>query len=50
MKINKIKFKYIIRGMIKKGDACYKAFTSRGWKWGGNWKNSKDYQHFEKIQ
>lgn len=39
-----------VKGMIKKGDACYKAFTSRGWKWGGNWKNSKDYQHFEKIQ
>lgn len=39
-----------VKGMIKKGDACYKAFTSRGWKWGGNWKSSKDYQHFEKVK
>lgn len=33
---------------IKKDDPCYKAFTSRGFTWGGEWKNSKDYQHFEK--
>lgn len=25
-----------------------KAFLARGWKWGGNWKSLKDYQHFEK--
>lgn len=35
------------KGMIKKNDAVYKAFTSRGWTWGGNW-NNPDYQHFEK--
>ncbi|WP_228354196.1 M15 family metallopeptidase [Variimorphobacter saccharofermentans] len=29
-------------------DPCYKAFISRGFTWGGSWKNSKDYQHFEK--
>lgn len=34
-------------GMIKEGDDCYNAFTSRGWTWGGNWKYP-DYQHFEK--
>lgn len=34
---------------IRKGDACYEAFISRGFTWGGDWKNSKDYQHFEKI-
>lgn len=33
---------------IKKDDPCYKAFTKRGFTWGGEWKNSKDYQHFEK--
>lgn len=33
---------------IRKDDPCYKAFTSRGFTWGGEWKNSKDYQHFEK--
>ncbi|CRZ35788.1 D-alanyl-D-alanine carboxypeptidase-like protein [Herbinix hemicellulosilytica] len=34
---------------IKKDDPCYKAFINRGFTWGGEWKNSKDYQHFEKI-
>lgn len=34
-------------GMIQVGDDCYNAFTSRGWSWGGHWKNP-DYQHFEK--
>lgn len=33
---------------IKKDDPCYKAFTSRGFTWGGDWKSKKDYQHFEK--
>ncbi|MEZ2657768.1 M15 family metallopeptidase [Aneurinibacillus aneurinilyticus] len=36
------------KGMIMKGDACYNAFKKRGWSWGGEWKSSKDYQHFEK--
>lgn len=35
-------------GMIVEGDACYNAFTSRGWIWGGHWPNP-DYQHFEKA-
>jgi hypothetical protein len=34
---------------IKKGDPCYKAFISRGFTWGGDWENSKDYQHFQKM-
>lgn len=33
---------------IRKNDPCYKAFISRGFTWGGEWKNSKDYQHFQK--
>lgn len=33
---------------IERGDACYRAFTKRGFTWGGNWKSLKDYQHFEK--
>lgn len=37
-----------VKGMITKGDACYNAFTKRGWTWGGEWSNLKDYQHFEK--
>ncbi len=34
---------------IRKGDSCYEAFVSRGFTWGGAWKSSKDYQHFQKI-
>ncbi len=29
-------------------DLCYKEFTRHGFRWGGHWKHSKDYQHFEK--
>lgn len=39
-------------GLIKEGDACHKAFTSRGWEWGGSWKDpnySTDYMHFAKF-
>jgi len=35
------------RGMIVQGDATYQAFIQRGWSWGGDWRNPKDYQHFE---
>lgn len=34
---------------IKKDDLIYKAFTERGFTWGGDWINSKDYQHFQKV-
>lgn len=34
------------RGMIHRGDLVYRAFTSIGWGWGGNWRSIKDYQHF----
>ena len=33
-------------GVIKSGDAVVTAFAQEGWKWGGYWKNTKDYQHF----
>ena len=33
---------------IERGDLCYKLFSAAGFKWGGNWANRKDYQHFEK--
>ena len=32
---------------IVKGDLCYKLFTEKGFEWGGNWDDRKDYQHFE---
>ena len=38
----------VSKGMIVKDDVVYKAFTSRGWTWGGDWKYEKDYQHFQK--
>ncbi len=33
---------------IVRSDACHRAFTSRGFQWGGAWRSVKDYQHFEK--
>jgi hypothetical protein len=33
--------------VITEDDLCYKLFTQNGYKWGGAWKNIKDYQHFE---
>ena len=33
---------------IEKGDLCYRLFKKYGFSWGGEWRNSKDYQHFEK--
>ncbi len=32
---------------IEKGDLCYKLFKAKGFNWGGDWTNRKDYQHFE---
>ena len=33
--------------MIHKNDKIYKIFKKYGFSWGGDWKSSKDYQHFE---
>lgn len=33
--------------MIHKKDIAYKIFKRNGFSWGGDWKDSKDYQHFE---
>ncbi len=33
-------------GLIHHGDVVWRAFTSVGWKWGGDWTSLKDYQHF----
>jgi hypothetical protein len=35
-------------GLLHDGDAAVRAFTDRGWTWGGNWKSPIDYQHFER--
>lgn len=33
---------------IAKGDLLYRLFIQHGFKWGGDWRTMKDYQHFEK--
>ena len=33
-------------GMAVAGGVLVRAFESRGWKWGGRWRGSPDYQHF----
>lgn len=33
---------------IDHDDLCYKLFKEQGFTWGGDWRRSKDYQHFEK--
>jgi len=39
---------HIRPGMIVPGDVVYRAFTSRGWTWGGHWSVPIDYHHFER--
>jgi D-alanyl-D-alanine carboxypeptidase len=35
-------------GVLHAGDAAVRVFTDRGWRWGGDWRTPKDYQHFER--
>jgi poly-gamma-glutamate synthesis protein (capsule biosynthesis protein) len=32
--------------MFAAGDPSVRAFTDRGWGWGGTWRSLKDWQHF----
>ena len=34
---------------IDKEDLAYQLFLEHGFTWGGSWRSSKDYQHFEKA-
>lgn len=34
-------------GVLHDGDPAVRAFTDRGWRWGGHWRTPLDYQHFE---
>lgn len=36
-------------GTLTPDCAVVRMFLRLGWKWGGNWKTLKDYQHFEKV-
>lgn len=38
------RFKY----KITRGNLCYRLFKRHGFTWGGDWRYSKDYQHFER--
>lgn len=33
---------------IERCDLCYRLFIQHGFRWGGDWRTTKDYQHFEK--
>ena len=35
-----------VKGIIRAGGPVVRAFTTRGWGWGGAWFTLKDYQHF----
>ncbi len=43
------KYDVTVVGTIAANSFLVKEFTKRGWKWGGFWKSTKDYQHFEKL-
>jgi hypothetical protein len=34
-------------GLLHQDDPAVRAFTDRGWQWGGAWRSPIDYQHFE---
>ncbi len=36
------------KATILKGDTIVKLFKIHGWRWGGDWRSIKDYQHFDK--
>ncbi len=36
------------RAMLLKNDMAVKIFKAYGWRWGGDWRCCKDYQHFDK--
>ena len=42
------KYDVNVRGTIIRDSELVKEFVKRNWQWGGRWKSSRDYQHFEK--
>ena len=36
------------KALLLKNDKATQLFIKHGWKWGGNWPKTKDYQHFSK--
>lgn len=33
---------------IEPGDLCHRLFTEHGFSWGGTWRRTKDFQHFQR--
>lgn len=42
------KYDLNIKGTILRESKLVQEFVKRGWQWGGRWRSSQDYQHFEK--
>jgi peptidoglycan LD-endopeptidase CwlK len=38
-----------VPGTITRNSELVELFLKKGWHWGGSWRSTKDYQHFEKI-
>ncbi len=38
------------RYKIDRNDLCFQLFTKAGFRWGGDWKTCKDFQHFELME
>jgi peptidoglycan LD-endopeptidase CwlK len=38
-----------VRGTISGDSPLVELFKKKGWRWGGNWRSTRDYQHFEKL-
>ncbi len=36
-------------GVVVEGGPAWKAFRAIGWKWGGQWRAHRDYQHFSRT-
>lgn len=43
------KYEQTVPGTINGNSPITLLFKKRGWKWGGDWKDPTDYQHFEKV-
>jgi len=43
--------KYVrsVRGTLLSDSVVTRGLLQRGWIWGGTWRKTKDYQHFEKV-
>jgi len=41
-------FKAEYRAVLLPDDPAVKAFKKRGWRWGGDWRSVRDYQHFDR--